>query len=89
MCCAVFNFSFFVIYLMALSVLFLSLCNNIKLLFLVFKIYTDFDEIRQEIEAETERISGSNKVHVFLSDTNKRIYTPSFITLFSLLCWCS
>lgn len=31
------------------------------------KFYTDFDEIRQEIEAETERISGTNKVHVFLS----------------------
>lgn len=28
----------------------------------MFKIYTDFDEIRQEIEAETERISGTNKV---------------------------
>uniref|UniRef100_A0A8C4HG20 Dynamin-1-like protein n=1 Tax=Dicentrarchus labrax TaxID=13489 RepID=A0A8C4HG20_DICLA len=26
------------------------------------KIYTDFDEIRQEIENETERISGNNKV---------------------------
>ncbi|XP_041254761.1 dynamin-1-like protein isoform X4 [Onychostruthus taczanowskii] len=25
------------------------------------KIYTDFDEIRQEIESETERISGNNK----------------------------
>ncbi|XP_010145195.1 PREDICTED: dynamin-1-like protein, partial [Eurypyga helias] len=25
------------------------------------KIYTDFDEIRQEIENETERISGNNK----------------------------
>lgn len=29
---------------------------------LLFQIYTDFDEIRQEIEAETERISGINKV---------------------------
>lgn len=27
-----------------------------------FQIYTDFDEIRKEIEAETERISGNNKV---------------------------
>lgn len=35
----------------------------IKLLSLV-QIYTDFDEIRQEIEAETERISGINKVLV-------------------------
>ncbi|XP_051006537.1 dynamin-1-like protein isoform X13 [Acomys russatus] len=28
------------------------------------KLYTDFDEIRQEIENETERISGNNKVPV-------------------------
>ena len=28
--------------------------------------YTDFDEIRQEIENETERISGNNKVGIFL-----------------------
>ena len=26
------------------------------------KIYTDFNEIRQEIENETDRMSGSNKV---------------------------
>ena len=31
--------------------------------FYVFQIYTEFDEIRQEIEAETERVSGSNKVY--------------------------
>ncbi|KPP75622.1 dynamin-1-like protein-like [Scleropages formosus] len=32
------------------------------------KVYTDFDEIRQEIEMETERISGTNKVkrHIHL-----------------------
>ncbi|KAK2101753.1 Dynamin-1-like protein [Saguinus oedipus] len=30
------------------------------------KLYTDFDEIRQEIENETERISGNNKVGIFL-----------------------
>lgn len=29
---------------------------------LFFQIYTDFDEIRQEIEVETARISGNNKV---------------------------
>lgn len=34
-------------------------CLNIICL---FQIYADFDEIRQEIEAETERISGINKV---------------------------
>ena len=26
------------------------------------KIYTDFDEIRKEVENETERMTGSNKV---------------------------
>lgn len=41
--------------------LFLIMCcfNN-------FQLYMDFDEIRQEIENETERISGSNKVGIFL-----------------------
>lgn len=33
----------------------------------ILQIYTDFDEIRQEIENETERISGNNKVNVALS----------------------
>lgn len=32
---------------------------------LTFQLYTDFDEIRQEIENETERISGNNKVRAF------------------------
>lgn len=27
-----------------------------------FQIYTNFEEIRQEIETETERITGNNKV---------------------------
>lgn len=31
-------------------------------LFLSSQIFTDFDEIRQEIESETERLSGNNKV---------------------------
>ena len=30
--------------------------------FTLLQIYTDFEEIRQEIEAETERLSGTNKV---------------------------
>uniref|UniRef100_A0A8C0UWZ8 Dynamin-1-like protein n=1 Tax=Cyanistes caeruleus TaxID=156563 RepID=A0A8C0UWZ8_CYACU len=32
-----------------------------KLFLFFLQIYTDFDEIRQEIESETERISGNNK----------------------------
>lgn len=35
--------------------------------FFFLQIYTDFDEIRQEIENETERISGNNKVNPVLS----------------------
>ena len=31
------------------------------------KIYTDFDEIRKEIENETERMTGNNKVGDTLS----------------------
>ena len=32
------------------------------------KIYTDFDDIRLEIEAETERMAGSNKVCGFIHE---------------------
>ncbi|XP_072915317.1 dynamin-1-like protein isoform X3 [Hemitrygon akajei] len=44
------------------------------------KIYTDFDEIRQEIETETERVSGGNKgisdepIHI-------RIFSPHVVNL--------
>ena len=27
------------------------------------KVFTDFDEIRKEIEAETDRVTGTNKVN--------------------------
>lgn len=34
---------------------------------LVFQRFTDFSEIRDEIQRETERVSGSNKVsHIML-----------------------
>lgn len=35
---------------------------DLSLLWWLFQIFMDFDEIRQEIEAETERLSGNNKV---------------------------
>lgn len=36
---------------------------NVNIFICLFlQIFTDFDEIRQEIENETERISGNNKV---------------------------
>nr|XP_020474864.1 dynamin-1-like protein isoform X2 [Monopterus albus] len=44
------------------------------------KIYTDFDEIRQEIENETERVSGNNKG---ISDEpiHLRIFSPHIVNL--------
>ncbi|CAG08669.1 unnamed protein product, partial [Tetraodon nigroviridis] len=44
------------------------------------KIFTDFDEIRQEIEAETERISGNNKG---ISDEpiHLKIFSPNVVNL--------
>ncbi|KAM4678471.1 dynamin-1-like protein isoform 4-T4 [Discoglossus pictus] len=44
------------------------------------KIYTDFDEIRQEIENETERISGNNKG---ISDEpiHLKIFSPNVVNL--------
>ncbi|XP_058622552.1 dynamin-1-like protein isoform X2 [Onychostoma macrolepis] len=44
------------------------------------KIYTDFDEIRQEIEIETERISGNNKG---ISDEpiHLKIFSPHVVNL--------
>ncbi|XP_047430895.1 dynamin-1-like protein isoform X1 [Mugil cephalus] len=44
------------------------------------KIYTDFDEIRQEIESETERVSGNNKG---ISDEpiHLKIFSPHVVNL--------
>ncbi|XP_029009306.1 dynamin-1-like protein isoform X2 [Betta splendens] len=44
------------------------------------KIYTDFEEIRQEIEAETERLSGNNKG---ISDEpiHLKIFSPHVVNL--------
>ncbi|XP_068578602.1 dynamin-1-like protein isoform X4 [Cebidichthys violaceus] len=44
------------------------------------KIYTDFEEIRQEVEAETERISGNNKG---ISDEpiHLKIFSPYVVNL--------
>ena len=37
--------------------------------------YTDFDEIRKEIEAETDRLTGSNK-GISSIPINLKIYSP-------------
>ena len=39
------------------------------------KIFTDFDQVRQEIEAETDRITGSNK-GISNIPINLRVYSP-------------
>ncbi|XP_046704908.1 dynamin-1-like protein isoform X1 [Silurus meridionalis] len=44
------------------------------------KIYTDFDEIRQEIEAETERISGNNK-GISSEPIHLKIFSPHVVNL--------
>ncbi|XP_032755714.1 dynamin-1-like protein isoform X13 [Rattus rattus] len=44
------------------------------------KLYTDFDEIRQEIENETERISGSNK-GVSPEPIHLKVFSPNVVNL--------
>lgn len=44
------------------------------------KIYTDFDEIRQEIENETERISGNNK-GISSEPIHLKIFSPHVVNL--------
>ncbi len=38
------------------------------------KVFTDFDEIRQEIEAETERVTGKNKVNIYFRNSVSAIF---------------
>ncbi|XP_017330472.1 dynamin-1-like protein isoform X3 [Ictalurus punctatus] len=51
-----------------------------KFLHTKHKIYTDFDEIRQEIEAETERISGTNK-GISNEPIHLKIFSPHVVNL--------
>lgn len=39
------------------------------------KKFTDFDEVRQEIEAETDRVTGANK-GISPIPINLRVYSP-------------
>lgn len=39
------------------------------------KKYTDFEEIRKEIEAETDRVTGSSK-SISAIPINLRVYSP-------------
>ncbi|XP_067855851.1 dynamin-1-like protein isoform X2 [Heptranchias perlo] len=51
-----------------------------KFLHTKHKIYTDFDEIRQEIENETERVSGGNK-GISSEPIHLRIFSPHVVNL--------
>nr|XP_033816906.1 dynamin-3 isoform X3 [Geotrypetes seraphini] len=44
------------------------------------KKFTDFDEVRQEIEAETERVTGANK-GISPIPINLRVYSPNVLNL--------
>ncbi|KAJ3595981.1 hypothetical protein NHX12_002390 [Muraenolepis orangiensis] len=44
------------------------------------KIYTDFEEIRQEIEAETERLSGTNK-GISEEPIHLKVFSPHVVNL--------
>lgn len=44
------------------------------------KVYSDFDEIRQEIESETERISGNNK-GISSEPIHLKVFSPNVVNL--------
>nr|CAH8841844.1 unnamed protein product [Trichobilharzia regenti] len=44
------------------------------------KQFTDFDEVRKEIEAETDRLTGSNK-GISNNPINLRVYSPNVLNL--------
>jgi dynamin 1-like protein len=44
------------------------------------KIYTDFDEVREEIIRETERMSGANK-GICNEPISLKIYSPHVVSL--------
>lgn len=56
---------------MVLSALLILACFHF--FFSSSQIFTDFDEIRQEIEAETERLSGNNKVRRSQRSSGQRL----------------
>lgn len=53
------------------------------------KKFTDFDEVRQEIEAETDRVTGANK-GISPVPINLRVFSPhgTFLTLHTLKHYC-
>lgn len=53
----------------------LSLPEYAEFLHCKSKKFTDFDEVRQEIEAETDRVTGTNK-GISPIPINLRVYSP-------------
>lgn len=45
------------------------------------KKFTDFDEVRREIEAETDRVTGANK-GISSIPISLRVYSPNGIIVF-------
>lgn len=54
--------------------------EHAEFLHLKGKKFTDFDEVRQEIEVETDRITGSNK-GISAVPINLRVYSPNVLNL--------
>lgn len=54
----------------------LSLTEYAEFLHCKGKKFTDFDEVRQEIEAETDRVTGQNK-GISPVPINLRVYSPN------------
>lgn len=55
---------------------FLSIPEYAEFLHLKGKKFVDFDEVRKEIEAETDRVTGSNK-GISNIPINLRVYSPN------------
>lgn len=51
------------------------------------KIFTDFDEVRQEIELETERITGKNKVSEILFRFELKVVVVDVILYMCISLW--
>lgn len=58
-----------------ISICSLSVSEYAEFLHCKGKKFTDFDEVRQEIEAETDRITGANK-GISPVPINLRVYSP-------------
>lgn len=66
----------FLLYFTFINLFLLSLLEHAEFLHCKGKKFTDFDEVRQEIEAETDRITGVNK-GISPVPINLRVYSPN------------